>query len=182
MKQTIFILVCLTILANSCSTVKEDETQPPTVLQPLPDALTREQILDVADKYGLRDSIAIGYVSHKFQPFPPEAYPYLNAQYWEGFFLRWRKYLDKAAEQKMFDLQKSNIKTVQEYFNLIERFPLIRQSMVEAAGGEEAYNKDKQYTLSHKYHIYLGTTGVIALIPAEKDNGTYPGIRLDKGE
>lgn len=182
MKQIIFIAFCITTLAISCNTVKEDDTQPLSVLQPLPDALTREQVLNVAAKYGLRDSIAIGYVSHRFQPFPPEAYPYLNAPYWEGFFQRWRKYLDKAAEQKLFDLQKSNITTVKEYFNLIEQFPLIYQSMVEAAGGQEIYNKEKQYTLSHNYHIYLGETGIIALIPAEKDNGTYPGNRLDKGE
>lgn len=72
------------------------------------------------------------------------------------------------------------VTSADDYYRLIEKYPTVYQSRVNAYGGIEAYNKRKNDKINSNLHIYLAKDGSIVFIPAEGDDGTYLGKRLDE--
>lgn len=174
MKNLFFFLTLLSIIAFSCKSSEKDDTTATGV--------TREEVVAIAKKYGLQDSIAEGYVSPRFKPFPPEAYPALSKAFWESYFANWRKFSDKDREFQQYRQEMVNITSVEEYYQLIEKFPLVHQSRIDLHGGIEAYNRKKMDDINGNWHLYLANDGAIVFLPSDSDDGAYPGKRLDKSK
>lgn len=175
MKNIAIFLLLPIFLIVSCKSTEKDEISVTGV--------THEEVVAIATKYGLQDSIADGYVSPHFKPFPREAYPALTKEFWDRYFAMWRKFSDHEKEFQQFRQQVRNITSAVEYYQLIEKYPTVHQSRVNAYGGIEAYNKRKSDDINGNWHIYLDNRdGAIVFIPGDHDDGTYPGKRLDKGK
>jgi len=174
MKNDFYILALFSILITACKSTEKDELREVGV--------TREQVVAIASKYGLQDSIAEGYVSPYFKPFPPQAYPALSKEFWEGYFANWRKFSDEERAFQQFRQETSSITNALEYYQLIEKYPSVYKSRVSAYGGIDGYNRRKSEDINDNLHIYLSKDGAIVFIPADADDGTYPGKRLDKGK
>lgn len=173
MKSIAIFLVLPIFLIVSCKPTEKDEISVTGV--------TREEVVTIATKYGLQDSIADGYVSPHFKPFPREAYPALTKEFWDSYFARWRKFSDEQKEFIRFRRESASVTSVTEYYQLIEKYPSVYQSRVNAHGGIEGYNRQKSEIISGNWHIYLSKDSAIVFIPSDHDDGTYPGKRLDKG-
>jgi len=166
MKNILIASICLALA--SCKTHKEDLATNPALPAPFNGpGVSRERVLAIADKYGLRDSIAEGYKPSTLKPPPAEAYPYLSEAFFEGYFANWRKYLDWLKEEALRQQKVAGIQTVFEYFAYIESDPDLYRSEIESAGGSVAYDTFKKDALAGKYHIY---------ICSYPDKGTYPTI------
>ena len=162
----------IALLLVSCKTKEEPITPSKGV--------SREQVVAIATKYGLQDSIAEGYVSPHFKPFPPEAYPALTEEFWDKYFAHWRRFADNQKEFAQFRKETSNITSMAEYYQLIEQYPSLYEQRVQAMGGLDAYNQQKSEDIATKMHIYLQDDGSLTFIPAGSDNGMPRGKRLDK--
>ena len=175
--RTNLLLITFLFLVPACKSVdKDDPTLSPNI------GVTREQVVAIATKYNLQDSIAEGYESPRFKPFLPEAYPYLTEEFWDRYFWQWRKFSDHYNEDMQFRQDLASIRSMAEYYKVIESYPRQHEFWVKTSGGLEGYNREKSEKLNGNYHIYLCKDGAIAIIPAETDKGTYPGKRLDKGK
>lgn len=174
MKNIVFLLLLLTFPIIACKITDKEEISTTGV--------TREDVIAIATKYDLRDSIADNYVSPYFKPFPQEAYPALTKEFWDSYFARWRKFSDDQKEFHRFRRESASITSVTEYYQLIEKYPSVYQSRVNAHGGIAGYNRQKSEIISGNWHIYLSKDSAIVFIPGDHDDGTYPGKRLDKGK
>lgn len=174
MKNTIVILIIITPFF-ACKNSEKDEMANKV-------GVTREEVLAIAAKYGLQDSIAEGYVSPHFKPFPPEAYPALTPEFWDSYFAYWQKFSMEEKEKQGFRNELPRVTSMADYYKLIEKYPKVYQEKVKLYGGIEDYNKRKEKHLSSDMHIYLDNKGALVFIPANSDDGNYPGIRLDKSK
>jgi hypothetical protein len=175
MKDIIFIGLAVLLIVSSCGSNEQESFIPTPTL-----GVTREQVVAIATKYNLQDSIAEGYVSPHFKPFPPEVYPILTEAFWDSYFKQWRKFADKNNDFMQFRKEISQISSMEEYYQVIEKHPEEYASRVKLGGGIDAYNAEKEERLNGNYHIYLCNDGAIAIIPGETDKGTMKGKRLDK--
>lgn len=166
MKNIYIISVFLALV--SCKTHKEDLATNPALPAPFDGpGVTRERVLAIADKYGLRDSIAEGHKPSTLKPPPAEAYQYLSEEFFDGYFANWRQYLDWLEKEALRQQKVASIQTVFEYFAYIESDPDLHRSEIESAGGSMAYDTFKKDAFEGKYHIY---------ICSYPDKGTYPTI------
>lgn len=179
MKLT-YVIIAFIILLLSCKSAKEDllvgQGNPYPFNGP---GISRKQVVDIAAKYGLEDSIAYGYTSVTFKPFPEEAYPYLSEEYFEGFFSRWRKYADalKDIEEKKFDMKKIN--TVSDYFEWIERSPdRIKEYEAYYPGGLSSFKQD---VIKGLLSIYISDDGAkVTTTPDGDQNRSHFGRKLSR--
>lgn len=163
------------MLLFACKNYEKDETANKV-------GVTREEVVAIAAKYGLQDSIAEGYVSPHFKPFPPEAYPALTPEFWDSYFAYWQKFSMQEKEMQGFRSELPNVTSMADYYRLIEKYPKVYQEKIKLYGGLESYNKRKEKHLSSDMHIYLNNQGALVFIPANADHGNYPGKRLDNSK
>lgn len=174
MKNIIFFLLLLILPTIACKVTDKEDISTTGV--------TPKEVIAIAMKYGLQDSIADSYVSPYFKPFPQEAYPALTKEFWESYFARWRKFSDDQKAFLRFRRESALVTSVAEYYQLIEKYPSVYQSRVNSHGGIEGYNRQKEEEISGNWHIYLSKDSAIVFIPSNYDDGTYPGKRLDTGK
>ncbi|MCK6694416.1 MAG: hypothetical protein L6Q97_20250, partial [Thermoanaerobaculia bacterium] len=103
-------------------------------------------------------------------------------EFWDSYFAYWKKFSMREKEIQGFRKELSTVTSMSDYYRLIEKYPKVYQEKVRLYGGLEAYNKRKEEHLSSDIHIYLNDKGALVFIPANADDGTYPGKRLDKGK
>jgi hypothetical protein len=170
-----FALILILFLAVlACKTAKEDLTNNPDLPPPFNGpGVSRERVLAIAAKYGLQDSIAVGYKSTTLKPPPPETYQYLSEEFFDGYFANWRKHLDFLEYEAQRQQKVANLQTVQEYFMYIENDSSLFRSKIESRGGIENYSVFKKDALAGKYHIYICT---------HPQSGTYPTTVLAEND
>jgi hypothetical protein len=181
------LLLILFLAVLACKTVKEDLTTNPDLPPPFNGpGVSRERVLVIAAKYGLQDSIAVGYKSTTLKPPPPETYQYLSEEFFDGYFANWRKHLDFLEYEAQRQQKVANLQTVQEYFMYIESDPSLYRSEVETECGYDKYNAYKKDVFAGKYHIYIckhpkmGTYPTI--VPADDDKPGAINGRLLRNE
>ncbi|MBK9338321.1 MAG: hypothetical protein IPM98_17975 [Lewinellaceae bacterium] len=82
----IISFLALVIIILSCKMIKEDIATNPDLPPPFNGpGVSRERVLAIAAKYGLQDSIAVGYKSTTLKPPPPETYQYLSEEFFDGY-------------------------------------------------------------------------------------------------
>lgn len=174
MKYIILVFAIFTLFL-ACKHYEKEETANKV-------GVTREEVIAIAAKYGLQDSIAAGYVSPHFKPFPPEAYPGLTPEFWDSYFAYWQKFSIQEKEMQGFRSELPTVTSMADYYRLIEKYPKVYQEKIKLYGGIEAYNQRKERHLSSAMHIYLDSKGALVFIPADADDGNYPGKRLDNSK
>ncbi|MBL7798825.1 MAG: hypothetical protein JNJ90_20170 [Saprospiraceae bacterium] len=162
---------------SACRTAKEELTTNPDLPPPFNGpGVTREQVVAIAAKYGLQDSIAVGYKSTTLKPPPPEAYQYLSEWFFEEYFANWRRHLNFLEYEAQRQQKVNSLQTVPQYFAYIESDTSLLRSKIDSEGGLESYSAFKKDALAGKYHIYICTDAKSGTypttIPAEND---YPG-------
>jgi hypothetical protein len=141
--------------------------------------ITKDQLLEIATKYGLQDSIAEGYQSSTFKFFPPEAYPNLHLDFTENFFLNWRKFIDRELEKENAWKRLATVKTVTEYCDVVESTPYLWQMHSMSRKSIREYHSTKRLLLSGRNKIIIDDVGKsITVLPVEQDHSSFRGRLL----
>jgi hypothetical protein len=175
MKNTskIFVFLLLSIMA-ACNTQEEMADTNRQV------GMTRAELVEMAAKYGLQDSVRAGYRAKWFHV-PENALPRItNREAMEERLQDYKLILDIHRERDEIRKLLPQVKTVAAYFEILDRFPVTYAGKIKSYGSVEKYEAYKKEMLSRQWHIYLNKEGDIRLIPAEKDDNTFPGKRLDR--
>jgi hypothetical protein len=141
--------------------------------------ITRQDLVEIATKYNLQDSIREGYKGFYFY-LPDASLSGMTRENAELKIANFRRVLDRMNDREKFQKKLPEIKNVEGFFALIEEVPERLQDRINAMGGKDQYESYKKEMLSKKWHIYLNDQGSITMIPAEKDDNTFPGKRLDR--
>jgi hypothetical protein len=144
---------------------------------------TRAELASIAAKYGLRDSV---YAAKTFYGHMPDSAIWTGnkVEQWEAFFAHWSDLAKMMKEHQEFTIRRKTIRNVAEFYALLESYPHYFKSHIESyADGITGYNKSKQDALSQKWHIYISDEdGSNVFLPANDDDGTFPGKRIDDGQ
>lgn len=145
--------------------------------------LKLEDVVSIASKYNLQDSVFAErtYYAHMPSPLHESFLLTTTVEQWEHFFADWRSMSDYGKEMIAYNGRRKSVKSAQEYYDLIESYPLVHKKMVEGhKNGIEGYNSMKKEILTQNCHVYLDAEGATVFIPAASDDGTFSGRRMDK--
>lgn len=168
MKKILFLLLCLAFFFQC----KKDVANPPETI-----GVTESEVLEIARKYGLEDSILVGAKPVMGKPIPPEAYPHFKKEWVERYCSTWRNNVTNFIEMKIYLSKICDVYSLDEYFMLIESLPAWHKRSVESEGGPENYIKWKKRMYAER-DVYLDKECVPVYIEPGDDLGITEGWRL----
>lgn len=146
-----------------------------------PKGVTRQDVLDIAAKYNLQDSLKEGY-NPRFGNIPPEAfYPYLTKEQLDADFAHWRNIADSWKQTAAFCAKRRFVKNLDEYFALIESYPIFYREFVDSEGGIEAY-KAWKVDVANNCNVYVDPNvgDVLIVHPPKSGEDDTEGILIHK--
>ena len=164
-KLFIFLLsIPFALVLTMCKTQPQD-----LVLKP---PMNWEQVVAVAQKYGLQDSI--NQESHG-------ALMHMAPDVLEKHMVEMKRSADSDREMVLFFEKNKDIRTFDDYCKLMDALPNFKRSAVEAEGGEEKYKQWVESRRNIKWHIYRDPKGMLTWVRPEDDNRgiPIPGERID---
>ena len=125
------------------------------------------EVLSIAERYGF-DSLSLPMQDNS-------AYMYMPLERVEQK-LRVRQKARASQQEYLILEQKSvDIRTFEDYENLINSLPHVKASYMEAYGGPVEYEKYMSESRPVKWHIYRSEKGVLRFMRPENDRGYYEG-------
>jgi hypothetical protein len=134
---------------------------------------TVEQVKNLAKKYGLQDKLQESEFTFLKNKSENTVNDYLKTRY--TFELR-----EEAV--KKFRAKTLYVRTMKDYFELIEKDPTIREIEVKIYGGEEAYKNYFHEMIKYQYRIYRDTNGALSFFKKEspfRAQESISGTRID---
>ena len=120
--------------------------------------VNKEQVKSMAKKYGLQDKLQekeMALLSDKPEKMVND---YLKKRY--DFELR-EESVKKFREKTLY------VRSMKDYFELVEKNPTARQIEVNIHGGENAYKEYYKEMIKYQYRIYRYPNGALAFLKKE---------------
>ena len=135
--------------------------------------VNKEQVRSMAKKYGLHDKLQEKEIS--FLNGKPEKMVnnYLKKRY---------DYQVREEIIKKFRKETLYVRSMKDYFELIEKNPTVRQIEVNIHGGENSYKEYYKEMIKYQYRIYRDSNGALAFLKKESPKRTEEsqfGQRID---
>jgi hypothetical protein len=134
---------------------------------------TLEQVKEMAKKYNLQDSIT---TTKRF------FLVYVNKQFIDKYLQDEAKAIRAKAELRIYLEKTKSVRTYEDYTNLVNSLPTIREGIVSMHGGEFKHQIYVRDALKFKWRIYRKDQGALSFeradLPFSEDELSW-GVRLD---
>ena len=154
MKKTILFVVLSTLFLTSIF------CQPITSQQKLVQKTSKEQIKSIAKQYNLQDSVVMEKNSFL---------TYLTKEEVQKWCQEQKAMIEYRKARVGFSKDSKQVRNRSDYFRLLDTYPMIKQKVVAAHGGEVAFQKFKQASLKRPWRIYRSSKGELSFV-----NGDSP--------
>ena len=135
---------------------------------------TLAELKSVAKRYGLEDMV--GENMNKYLQFMPKSDI-------ETFFKKQAALKKEPSDLKLYFEATKSITTPQDYINLINKYPVIKNSIISAYGSEQKFREYCDFILKVPQRIYRHQNGTIELVidsyKESADETAKRGVRLD---
>ena len=135
--------------------------------------VSKEQVRNMAKKYGLQDKLQekeMALLSNQPEKMVSD---YLKKRY--DFEVR-EQIVKKFREKTLY------VRSMRDYFELIEKNPTVRQIEINIHGGEKSYKEYFEEMIKYQYRIYRRTNGALAFLKKESPKSAEEsqfGQRID---
>ncbi len=136
--------------------------------------LTLRELLDIAKKYGAEKYLTSNYALLIFRKEAAEENFKSNAE--SGL---------KHEEMNKFSAAQDTIKTMKQFYNILDKYPLAKSDYIKNAGSIEKFEQKRNEEINRKYRIYKGKglcevgIWINDATPYDKDEGKDYGERID---
>ena len=125
------------------------------------------EVLSIAEHYGF-DSLSLPIEKNN-------AYLYLSLEELEQALKDRQQSRESWREHLIFMEKNAEIRSFEDYENLINSLPHYRITHVKSYEGIPEYEKHMAYMRTVKWHIYRNQKGVLRFVKPENDRGYYEG-------
>ena len=135
--------------------------------------VNREQVVSMVKKHGLQDKFQEKDISFLIGKPEKMVNNYLSKRY---------DYEVRMDVIKKFKEKTLYVRSMKDYFELVEGNPTVRQIEVNIHGGENSYKEYYKEMIKYQYRIYRRTNGALAFLKKESPKRTDEsqfGQRID---
>ena len=125
------------------------------------------EVLSIAERYGF-DSLSLPIEKNN-------AYMYRTQEELEQALKDRQQSRESWREHLIFMEKNAEIRSFEDYENLINSLPHYRITHVKSYEGIPEYEKHMAYMRTVKWHIYRNQKGVLRFVKPENDRGYYEG-------
>ncbi len=135
---------------------------------------TLAELKKIAAQFGVDE--LVGENTNKYLQFMPKADV-------ETFFKKQAALKREPADLKLYFEATKSIKTAQDYVNLVNKYPVIKNSLISAIGSEQKFGEYCNFILKEPQKIYRHENGTIELVidsyKESPEEAAKRGARLD---
>ena len=139
---------------------KKDSTVPSLVKQ-----RSWSEVLSIAEHYGF-DSLSLPIERNN-------AYMYRTQEELEQALKDRQQSRESHREFLIFREKNADIRTIEDYENLINSLPHYKATHMKSFGGPSEYERSMAAMRKQEWHIYRDSSGVLGFVPATEDHGQY---------
>ncbi len=150
--KNILPLILIFLLISSTSLKSQNQKRYPT------DLWTINEVKKMAEKYNLQDSVSATKNTMLLTFSRSEIDEYFKEVY---------KYRTETTEYKQFNEKTKFVRSINDYYALVESMPIIKNDVVMSMGGIEKYAMNKKNTKKYTWRIYRNANGDLSFV---KDN------------
>lgn len=125
------------------------------------------EVLSIAERYGF-DSLSLPIERNN-------AYMYRTVEELEQALKDRQQSRESWREHLIFMEKNAEVRSFEDYENLINSFPHYRITHAKSYEGIPEYEKHIAYMRTVKWHIYRNQKGVLRFVEPENDRGYYEG-------
>ena len=123
------------------------------------------EVLSIAEHYGF-DSLSLPIEKNN-------AYLYLSLEELEQALKDRQQSRESHRELLIFREKNADIRTIEDYENLINSLPHYKVTHMKSFGGPSEYERSMAAMRKQEWHIYRDSSGVLGFVPATEDHGQY---------
>ena len=156
-----FFVICLTFI-----TAKGQKRYPE-------DLWTVEEVKKMAEKYNLQDSVSATKNTMLLTFSKSEIDEYFKEVY---------KYRAETTEYKKFNEKTKFVRSIDDYYTLVESMRIVKNDVVKSIGGIEKYAMNKKNTKKYTWRIYRNSNGDLRFVRNDtpvNENEKKLGHRID---
>jgi len=130
------------------------------------------EVLSISERYGF-DSLSLPIEKNN-------AYMYLSLEELEQALKDRQQSRESRREHLIIMEKNADIRTIEDYENLINSLPHYKTTHMKSFGGPSEYEQSMAEMRKQEWHIYRDSSGVLGFVPAAEDHGQYnSGERID---